>query len=145
MMSADQVHIDPHLAIPLSELRFSFDRSPGPGGQNVNKVNTRAEMRFDVSASAALTDPMRERISKALAKRLNSEGELILRSSRFRSQSRNRADCLEKFASLLAHALRPPPPPRRPSRPTFGSVARRLNRKKAHSRKKNLRARPASD
>ena len=144
-MAATHIDIGPHLSIPLSELRFSFDRSPGPGGQNVNKVNTRVELRFDVGASLTLTHSMRARISKGLAGRLNGEGELILRSSRFRSQSRNKTDCLEKFAALLAHALRPPPPRRRPSRPTFSSVARRLHRKKAHSQKKNLRTRPPLD
>ncbi len=144
-MTADTVQISSRLSIPLSELHFSFDRSPGPGGQNVNKVNTRAELRFCVSASPSLTPSMRNRITTELSTRLNREGELILRSSRFRSQTRNRTDCLEKFAALLAKALRPPPPKRRPSRPTRTSVAKRLDRKKAHSQKKTLRSRPRPD
>jgi ribosome-associated protein len=145
MPAADAIQINAKLAIPLSELRFSFDRSPGPGGQNVNKVNTRAELRFGVTTSPSLTLSMRGLIGAELATRMNGAGELILRSSRFRSQTRNRADCLEKFAALLAHALRPPPPKRRPSRPTRASTAKRLDRKKAHSQQKTLRTRPDSD
>ena len=145
IMAADTVQISPRLSIPLSEVRFSFDRSPGPGGQNVNKVNTRAELRFSVSSSPSLTRSMRKRICRELSARLNQEGELVLRSSRFRSQARNRADCLEKFAALLAEALRPPPPKRRPSRPSKASVAKRLDRKRAHSQKKSLRGRPQPD
>ena len=144
-MPADILQINARLAVPLSELRFSFDRSPGPGGQNVNKVNTRAELRFDVRTSPSLTQAMRERIAADLASRLNKDGELVLRSSRYRSQTRNRTDCLEKFATLLSRALSPPPPKRRPSRPTRASTAKRLDRKKAHSQKKNLRSRPQPD
>jgi ribosome-associated protein len=98
-----------------------------------------------VSTSPSLTPYMRNRVSTELSTRLNREGELILRSSRFRSQTRNRTDCLEKLATLLAKALRPPPPKRRPSRPTRTSVAKRLDRKKAHSQKKTLRSRPQPD
>ena len=131
------------LEIPFSELRFSFDRSPGPGGQNVNKLNTRAELRFDLQASPPLSDDQRQRLAAGLASRLTREGVLIVRSSRFRTQNRNREDCLEKFAALLTHHLRPPPPKRRPRRPSRAAAARRMDRKKRQSQKKNLRRRPS--
>ncbi|MBI2504276.1 MAG: aminoacyl-tRNA hydrolase [Candidatus Latescibacteria bacterium] len=139
------LEILPDLHIPLAELLFSFDRSPGPGGQNVNKTNTRAELRFDLEHSPSLSPLQRQRLREALVSRLSQEGILILRSTRFRSQLRNREDCLEKFASLLAFHLQPPPPPRRPTRPGRAARARRLQRKKSHSNKKILRRPPHLD
>lgn len=135
----------PELRIPLAELVLSFDRSTGPGGQNVNKTNTRAELRFDLEHSPSLNPAQRQRLMAALAPRLSQEGMLILRSSRFRSQLRNREDCLEKFAALLAFHLQPPPPPRRPTRPGKAARARRLSHKKSHSSKKILRRPPHLD
>lgn len=131
-----------NLEIPLTELRFSFDRSPGPGGQNVNKLNTRAELRFDLEHSPSLSDDQRRRLAAGLIARLNQEGVLIVRSSRYRSQSRNREDCLEKLAALLAEQLKPPPPKRRSTRPSRAAVARRLDGKKRQAQKKSLRRRP---
>ena len=139
------LEILPDLHIPLAELLFSFDRSPGPGGQNVNKTNTRAELRFDLEHSPSLSPAQCERLKAALSSRLSQEGILIIRSSRFRSQLRNREDCLEKFAALLALHLRPPPPPRRPTRPGRAARVRRLNHKKSHSNKKLLRRPPHLD
>ena len=139
------LEILPDLHLPLAELLFSFDRSPGPGGQNVNKTNTRAELRFDLEHSPSLNPAQRERLQAALSSRLSQEGFLILQSSRFRSQLRNREDCLEKFASLLAFHLQPPPPPRRPTRPGRAAKARRLSHKKSHSNKKLLRRPPHLD
>jgi ribosome-associated protein len=131
--------------IPLSELRFAFDRSPGPGGQNVNKVNTRAELRFDVLASRALDDRQRHRLVEGLRSRLSRDGVLTVRSSRFRGQARNRQDCLDKLAALLAALLRPPPPKRRPTRPTKAAQARRLDGKRRLAATKAQRQRPPAD
>jgi len=139
------LEILPDLHLPLAELLFSFDRSPGPGGQNVNKTNTRAELRFDLEHSPSLSPEQRQRLMAGLASRLSREGILILQSSRFRTQLRNREDCLEKFAALLALNLQPPPPPRRPTRPGKAARARRLNHKKSHSHKKLLRRPPHLD
>jgi len=136
--------ITDNLEIPSSELRFSFDRSPGPGGQNVNKLNTRAELRFDLRTSPSLSDDQRQRLTAGLASRLTREGVLIVRSSRFRTQNRNREDCLEKFTALLNHHLRPPPPKRRPRRPSRAAAARRMDTKKRQSQKKALRRRPSA-
>lgn len=130
------------LRIPLSELRFSFARSPGPGGQHVNKVNTRVEVRFDLAASPSLPEQLRRRALARLGGRLNRAGQLVVASSRHRSQSRNRQDCVERFRALLAEALRPPAPRRRRTRPGRAAIARRREAKKHQSRKKSLRKRP---
>lgn len=137
--------INDQVEIPLSELSFSFDRSPGPGGQNVNKLNTRAEVRFNPTTSKALNDAQRQRLVQNLASNLNQDGTLSLRSSRHRTQLRNKEDCLEKLAALLAHHLRPPPPKRRPTRPGKGAKARRRTAKTQHASKKSLRRRPSLD
>ena len=133
------------LRIPLSELRFTFDRSPGPGGQNVNKLNTRAELRFDVTSSPSLSEPQRQRVRAGLASRLVGDSVLVVRSSRHRTQLRNRQDCLDKLAEMLAGALRPPPPKRRPTGPTRAARNRRLDRKRRQAGKKQGRQRPATD
>ena len=139
------VCISSSLAIPLSEVTFTFDRSPGPGGQNVNKVNTRAELRFNLVESSSLNPDQRERLQIRLAPRLTRDGVLILRSSRFRTQRRNRDDCLAKFAALLAAGLSPPRPRRGPTRPTRAALARRRQARTEHSQKKALRRRPRPD
>ena len=136
------VQITPRLHIPLAELGFSFDRSPGPGGQNVNKLNTRAELRFNLHASPSLSPTQQDRLTRGLKTRLTRDGILIIRSSRFRTQRRNKENCLEKFAALLAKHLQPPPPKRRPTRPGRAAVARRLQAKKHQSQKKDRRQRP---
>lgn len=133
------------LRIPLSELRFSFSRSPGPGGQHVNKVNTRVELRFDLAACPGLPAELRRRALERLADRLNRAGQLVVASSRHRSQSRNRQDCIERFQALLAEALRPPGPRRRRTRPGRAAIARRREAKTHQSRKKSLRRRPDSE
>ena len=143
--NADVLQVTGSLQIPHSELRFTFDRSPGPGGQNVNKVNTRAELRFDMGASPSVSEGQRDRLRERLASRLVGGGTLIVRSSRHRSQMRNRQDCLEKLAALLAEALRPPPPKRRPTRPGRAAVARRLDHKHRQAGKKQKRRRPPID
>lgn len=139
-MAALQINRD--LSIPADELAFSFDRSPGPGGQNVNKVSTRAELRFSVAGSRVLSTDQRQRLLTSLGHRLSAEGVLVLRSSRYRSQARNREDCLTKLAVILTAGLAPPPPPRRPTRPRRAAVARRLETKRKQSQRKVLRRRP---
>lgn len=138
----DTLRVTPRLEIPGDELRFTFDRSPGPGGQNVNKVNTRAALRFDVRSSPCLSAEQRDRLLTGLAPWLTRSGVLIVRSSRFRSQKRNQDDCLAKLRALLAEQLKPPPPKRRPTRPGRGAVARRLEAKHQHAERKSLRRHP---
>ena len=138
----NDISIHSGLAIPERELRFVFTASPGPGGQNVNRVNTRAELRFDVRRSPSLDEVQRSRLLRALGSRVSREGILAIRSSRFRSQGRNRADCIDRFVREIAEALRPPPKPRKRTRPGPASQARRIQQKRNQSLKKALRRRP---
>lgn len=137
----ETLYVSPSLAIPLSELRFKFRRSSGPGGQNVNKLNTSVELQFDFVHSAVLSPEQRQQIADKLAARLNSAGVLSIQSERFRTQGRNRADCLSKLAALLAAALQPPPK-REKTKPSRAAQARRLNSKRRHSEKKKSRRLP---
>ena len=141
----ETLYITSTLEIPLAELRFKFNRSSGPGGQNVNKLNTRAELQYDYVQSAVLSPLQRQRIADKLSPRLSSEGLLVVNSERFRTQRRNREDCLDKLAALLAEEIKPPPPKRRKSKPSRAAKARRLDGKKRHSEKKKSRRRPLSD
>lgn len=141
----ETLYITSILEIQLAELRFKFNRSSGPGGQNVNKLNTRAELQYNFAQSAVLSALQRQRIAEKLSARLNSEGLLIVHSERFRTQGRNREDCLDKLSALLAEAIKPPPPKRRKTKPGRAARARRLDGKKRHSEKKKSRRRPLSD
>ena len=137
----ETLYVSPSLSIPLSELRFKFHRSSGPGGQNVNKLNTAVELQFDFVHSAVLSDEQRQRIAEKLATRLNSAGVLSIQSERFRTQGRNRADCLSKLAALLAEALKTHPK-RTKTKPSRAAQARRLDSKRRHSEKKKSRRTP---
>ena len=131
------------LQVSETEMKFSFSTSPGPGGQNVNRVNTRAELRFNVRTSKALDSTQRNRLLISLESFLSSEGILIIRSSRYRSQWRNREDCVERFMQKIAAGLQSPPPPRKTSRRSKTAHARRIQKKRNQSLKKALRRRPS--
>ncbi|HJP33666.1 MAG: alternative ribosome rescue aminoacyl-tRNA hydrolase ArfB [Candidatus Latescibacteria bacterium] len=141
----DAVELPGGVRIPLAELDFAFVRSPGPGGQHVNKTSTRVELRFHLTGSPSLPEALRDRCRTRLQSRLNADGELVIASSRHRSQTRNRVDCIARFAETMAAALRPPAPPRRKTRPGRAAVARRLDSKKKNSQKKTRRRRPGLD
>jgi ribosome-associated protein len=130
--------VSPNLSIPLREFQFTFSRSSGPGGQNVNKVSSKATLRWSVIHSPSLRDDQRARLLARLGRRLTTEGELLVSSQRFRDAGRNVADCLEKLRLMLA-AMVEPPKPRRPTRPTRGSVRRRIEQKVQRSQKKQGR------
>jgi ribosome-associated protein len=132
------LEINSQLRIPLREFEFTFARSSGPGGQNVNKVSSKASLRWTPAASPSLVEPLRARLLARLASRLTTGGELIVTSQRFRDAGRNVADCLEKLRHLLAEAARAPKV-RRPTRPTKGSVRRRIEQKTRQSQKKQSR------
>ncbi len=120
------------------ELIFSSSRSSGPGGQNVNKVNTRIELRFNIPGSALLNDEEKAKLQSVLGNRINKEGFLILVSQTERSQLANKKKATERFYKLLQKALTPVKR-RKPTRPTLASKERRIESKKLQSRKKELR------
>lgn len=124
--------------IPEDELRFEFARSSGPGGQNVNKVNSKAILRWNPAVSLALTEPVRARLLVLARTRITLEGDLLIVSQRFRDQAKNIADCREKLRELLAKAVIPPVP-RRPSKPSKAAKRRRVDDKRRLSSKKEGR------
>ncbi len=130
--------INPRLKIPLREFQFTFARSSGPGGQNVNKVSTKATLRWPLLTSRSLPEPVRRRMLAKYGSRVTAQGDLLIRSQRFRDAGRNVADCLEKLRKMLAEAA-VPPKRRKPTNPTKASARRRLDQKRRQSQKKRLR------
>ncbi len=126
------------MQIPLTEFEITFTRSSGPGGQNVNKVNSKAVLRWAVHRSLSLPESVRERFLKKYANRLTTEGELLVTSQRFRDAPRNLQECLEKLRAMLQSVVNPPKL-RRATRPTRGSVERRLQGKRRMSAAKQSR------
>ena len=124
--------------IPVSEIRFVTSRSAGPGGQNVNKVNTKVELRFSIGDSSSLSDEEKERIRIKLKNRINSEDILLIISQSERTQLKNRKAAEEKFYDLLASALTVKPK-RKKTKPTILSTEKRLTSKKKRGEKKRLR------
>ena len=127
--------------IPADELSWRFSRSSGPGGQSVNTSDSRAELSYDLAASAALGPVLKKRARRALAGRLVS-GVLTVSASEYRSQLRNREAAAQRLAAVLTEATAAPPAPRRPTRPTRGSQERRLADKQRRSEVKRLRRDP---
>ena len=125
------LEVNARVRIPLREFHFSFSRSSGAGGQNVNKVNTKATLRWQVEHSPSLPDDVRQRFVQRYRRRITHEGELVLTSQRFRDQGRNVADCLEKLRAMLEEVSRAPRPRKR-TRPTKASKERRLQAKRGH-------------
>jgi ribosome-associated protein len=136
----ESLTITPRLEIPLSEIQFRFSRSGGPGGQHVNRSETRVELLFDVASSPSLTDAERGRILERLDHVIDREGVLHLTSSESRSQHQNREAVIGRFRNLVQLALRPRKV-RRPTRPSQAAVERRLDEKRRRSAKKRSRQR----
>lgn len=128
-------------AVPLGELSFSYARSGGAGGQNVNKVSSKAILRWSVRASTQLPAEVQERFLKRFAHRLTGSGDLLITSSRFRDRGRNVADCVERLRAMLAEVATPPRP-RKPTRPTRSAAEARLADKRLRSGKKQTRRAP---
>lgn len=129
------------LEIPRAELRWRFSRSGGPGGQGVNTADSRVELRWDLSATVALPEPLKARALERLAGRL-VDGSIVIVASEERAQLQNRRLAERRLTAIVAEAIAPPPAHRRPTRPSRGAVERRLDSKKRTSDIKRARRRP---
>ncbi|HVL32839.1 MAG TPA: alternative ribosome rescue aminoacyl-tRNA hydrolase ArfB [Actinomycetota bacterium] len=134
-----------HITIPGDELEVRFSRSSGPGGQNVNKRDTRVEVLFNVLTSRAFTPRQRALAVERLGARLDAHGRIRVTSGAARTQTQNRARALERLGEIMADALRPPPKVRRKSAPSKGAKERRLKEKSLRSAVKQKRRRPADE
>jgi ribosome-associated protein len=138
------VEITPNLHIPETEFAWTFARSGGPGGQNVNKVASKALLRWNIAASTALPAEVKNRLAQQQKRFFTLEGELIISSQLTRDQDRNRQDCVDKLRAMILQALEVPKP-RKKTRPSRGSKRRRLQDKKMRSQTKQQRQRPRND
>jgi len=133
------IPIDDNLAIPDDEVSFATSRSGGPGGQNVNKLETRVTLRFDLAGSGALSEEQKARLRERLATRITRDGVLQVTSQRHRSQGANREAAVERFAEILRENLREETP-RRKTRPSRAAKARRLDAKRRQGQRKRERS-----
>jgi ribosome-associated protein len=138
------IRVTHRISLDPREIDISFVRASGPGGQNVNKVSTAVQLRFDVRRSTAFGDDVRARLEKLAGSRLTLDGVLILTAQQHRSQERNRQDAIDRLVALI-QAAAVAPKPRRATRPTLGSKQRRLESKSKRSGVKSMRSRPGMD
>lgn len=138
MTSFESLRVNSRIVIPRSELHFSFVRSSGPGGQNVNKVNSKAQLRWSVTGSSSLPEDVRGRLVSRFARRINDRGEIVITSQRYRDQARNVGDCLTKLREMLA-AVATPAKRRKKTRTPRAATESRLRDKRAKADKKRSR------
>lgn len=138
------IRVTASIAIDERELEESFIRASGPGGQNVNKVSTAVQLRFDVRGSPSLSEPVKHRLIALAGRRMTLDGVLIVTAQTHRSQERNRQEALDRVVDLIRRAAHPPIP-RRPTKPTLGSKLRRLEAKGIRAGVKKLRGRADED
>jgi len=135
----DDLPVTAHLTLPADSLSETFIRASGPGGQNVNKVATAVELRFDAARCPALSPELLQRLLRLAGRRATLDGVIVIQADRFRTQERNRADARARLSALVAEAAAPPPPPRKATRPTRASVERRLKAKSGRGTVKRMR------
>ena len=134
------IQVTPHIQLHEGELTFDFIRASGPGGQNVNKVSTAVQLRFDARQSSCLAPEVYQRLKKLAGRRITAEGVLIIQARRYRSQEKNRQDALERLVALIRKATEKPKP-RKKTRPTRASKERKLAAKQMRGRLKKTRQR----
>ncbi len=138
------LQINSQLQIPREEFTFTFSKSSGPGGQNVNKVNSKAMLRWPILSSPSLPEHVRTRFLTLYSTRITGDGDLVLTSQRFRDAPKNVDDCLEKLREMVLAAATPPKR-RRATKPSRGSIVRRREDKASTARKKKSRRSPHDD
>ena len=138
------IEIGDDLMIPEDEIVVTFIRSSGPGGQNVNKVSSAVQLRFDARNSPSLTDPVRARLETIAGSRLTKAGEIVITANRHRTQEANRRDAIARLTRMLEEALIEPKP-RKPTRPSRAAKKRRLESKARRSSVKRLRGKVGQD
>lgn len=132
------------ISVPDQEFDFTFSRSSGPGGQNVNKVNTKVTLHWDVTRTPSLPVAVRSRFLTKFKRRINAQGQLVIYSQRYRDQGRNVADCFDKLREMIL-SVATVPKARKPTKPSKGSRERRLREKKSRSQTKQSRGRRNRD